>query len=125
MIVKAIGEDDNFLEAAYRAISPEVLALQSKPINPQELQKVRSIQASILTTWDDPHAGYLDFVTHIREHEYLRLYAGQAGLRKVRLFQHNNAIKKKSGHSLHYWVIQRGGGMRVANLFGFRRLLFR
>jgi hypothetical protein len=65
--------------------------------------------------WDAPHAGYLDFVTHIQSFDYWRPYVGQAGQPRYRLPQHNAANRNGFEESLHYWIIKQGCGSRRAN----------
>jgi hypothetical protein len=88
------------------------------------LHKVRLMQSSILTIWDDPCAGYLDFVTHVYDRDYLRPYVGQAGVPRERLSQHHTAIRNGSGRTLHYWIIKIGHGLRVANFIRLWTMTF-
>ncbi|KAJ5201082.1 hypothetical protein N7449_005885 [Penicillium cf. viridicatum] len=82
------------------------------------------MQSSVPTIWDDPHAGYLDFVTHVHDLEYLRPYVGQAGIPRDRISQHHIAIHNGSERSLHYWILKRGQGLRVANFLRLWTMFF-
>ncbi|KAJ6185786.1 hypothetical protein N7519_007087 [Penicillium mononematosum] len=123
-IVKALRSQNNFVDLAYEAILPEIRDFQGKVITTQELHKIRLMQSSILTIWDDPYAGYLDFVTHLYDLDYLRPYIGQAGIPRERLSQHHTAIRNASERTLHYWIIKIGHGLRVANFIRLWTMTF-
>ncbi|OQE90389.1 hypothetical protein PENNAL_c0012G00165 [Penicillium nalgiovense] len=123
-IVKALRGQNNFIDLTYEAILPEIKGFQGKLITTQELHKIRLMQSSISTIWDDPYAGYLDFVTHVHDFDYLRPYVGQAGIPRDRLSQHHTAIRNGSERTLHYWIIKIGHGLRVANFIRLWTMTF-
>ncbi|KAL3472578.1 hypothetical protein BJX99DRAFT_272814 [Aspergillus californicus] len=73
-VIKALGGREPFVNMMYEMVNPAIKALKGQIITPAVLHSIRLKQASVGTTWKDPHGGYLDFVTHVNETMYLRPY---------------------------------------------------
>ncbi|GAB1209202.1 hypothetical protein APSETT445_007972 [Aspergillus pseudonomiae] len=61
------------------------------------------------------NSGYLDFVSDTTDTAYLRFYVGQAEKTVFRIKMHIRNILLGAHNTLHYYVIWKGKGHRVAN----------
>ncbi|KNG82593.1 hypothetical protein ANOM_009750 [Aspergillus nomiae NRRL 13137] len=80
-------------------------------------QRLNSIQQKQFYT-PDPwpvNSGYLDFVSDTTDTAYLRFYVGQAEKTVFRIKMHIRNILLGAHNTLHYYVIWKGKGHRVAN----------
>ncbi|KAL2864802.1 uncharacterized protein BJX67DRAFT_389692 [Aspergillus lucknowensis] len=73
-VITAMGGWETFVNVMYETVNPDLRGLEGKFITPRMLHAIRRKQASTGDIWKAPHGGYLDFVTHVHEHTYLRLY---------------------------------------------------
>ncbi|KAL2822652.1 hypothetical protein BJX63DRAFT_441250 [Aspergillus granulosus] len=76
-VITAIGGREAFVRVMYETVNSDIKALEGQIITPSMLHAIRQKQATTGKIWKDPHGGYLDFVTHVHEHTYLRLYVVQ------------------------------------------------
>ncbi|CAG8120048.1 unnamed protein product [Penicillium olsonii] len=113
-IFEAFRSQDSFIELAYSTVLPEIKALQGKLVTVDTLHTIRQQQLKQRDIWDQPHGGYLDFVTDLRSRTYWRPYIGQASVPKFQISAHHKNIQAGHQDSLHYWIIARGE-QRVAN----------
>ncbi|KAL3481222.1 hypothetical protein BJX99DRAFT_271744 [Aspergillus californicus] len=73
-VIKAMGEREAFANLVHNIVDPDVRALKGQVVSVGVLHAIRLKQISNPTTWEDPHGGYLDFVTQVNLPTYLRTY---------------------------------------------------
>lgn len=59
--------------------------------------------------------GYLSYITDDREQEYWRPYVGQSDNLRLRIRQHIRALCNNEASTLHYFILWKGNGHRIAN----------
>jgi hypothetical protein len=81
------------------------------------LKKAQDVQQAKLQHQEQTYssAGYVDFVTDDRNSFYIRLYVGQANVIHHRWENHARCILQRDFDTLHYFILQLGGGHRRAN----------
>ncbi|KAL3456703.1 hypothetical protein BJX64DRAFT_293802 [Aspergillus heterothallicus] len=108
----------------YETINPDIKGLEGQMITPYRLHAIQRKQASTGNIWKDPHGGYLDFVTHLHDLTYLRLYVGQSKHPDHRLPQHMREIIKGSISSLHNFILNNSEGLRTADFIRLWTVVF-
>ncbi|XHG03232.1 hypothetical protein AWENTII_006548 [Aspergillus wentii] len=114
-VITAMGGSEVFANLVHNTVDPDIRALRGQVITVEVLHAIRLKQTSNPATWEEPHGGYLGFVTQALLPTYLRIYVGQSKKPKLRIPQHIREIMKGSRRSLHYYIINNGQGSRHAN----------
>ncbi|KAJ6020676.1 hypothetical protein N7540_006180 [Penicillium herquei] len=113
-----------FIDFAYEAVLPTIRNLQGKEVTLSTLQSIRQDQTKDPGIWSAPHGGYLDFITDQRLQDYWRPYVGQSTAPRFRVTTHHRRIQARSTDCLHYWIIYKGDGQRLANFIRLWKIPF-
>lgn len=80
------------------------------------LKKVQEAQLNGQSSFPWPEfGGYVDFVTDDQNYQYIRFYIGQSLNMILRLDTHCRHILQGAFDTLHYFILNFGGGRRKAN----------